>query len=164
MERELDRELRKLIVGTNDQRRRVGQTLYHFYRTLIFWRDKSLSFRDVTRAWSAAGAMVFDSLAATLRELEPHERDEPLRRHVVGFLEHLADDLQRGDHLLVPFLRWLETQFPEITEMMKAEQDDSRLYDLELADSLSLAFAACAREDREGMVRVLRAAAAHLRD
>ena len=164
MDRELDRELRKLIVGTNDQRRRVGQTLYHFYRTLIFWRDKGLSFRDVTRAWSAAGAMVFDNLAATLRELEPHERDEPLRRHLAEFLEHLADDLHRGDHMMVPFLRWLETRFPVITEMMRSEQGDSRLYDVDLAEALSQAFAACAREDREGMVRVLRAAAAHLRD
>ena len=44
----------------------------------------------------------------------------------------------------------------------EAEDDDSRIYDLDLAEGLMLAFSACAREDREGMVRVLREAATAL--
>lgn len=152
---DLERELRRLVVGTNDQRRRVGQALYHYYRTLVFWREKGLSFGDVTRAWAAGGAMIFDTLAGTLRELGPPEPDVRLRGFLARVLRRLADDLHRGDHMLVPFLRWLEARFPEITEMMRAEDAASRIYDLELAERLSGAFAACAREDREGIARVL---------
>ena len=68
---DLDRQLLELLVETNEQRRRVGQTLYHLYRTLVFWLPKQRSFLDVTRAWSASGAAVFDALATTLGDLGP---------------------------------------------------------------------------------------------
>jgi len=56
---DLDRDLEKLLVGTNDLRRRTGQAFYHFYRTLIFWSDKGLSFHESTKVWMAAGAAIF---------------------------------------------------------------------------------------------------------
>ncbi|MDJ0523461.1 MAG: hypothetical protein QNJ90_15440 [Planctomycetota bacterium] len=155
----LDAELQRLVVGTNDQRRRVGQTLFHFYRTLIFWREKGMSFFDVVRAWSAGGAAVFDALAATLREMGAPERDEVLRAFTAEFLERLAEDLERGDHLMVPFLRWLETRFPQLTAMMHAESETSRIYDVDLAEDLAALFVHAARSDRAGMLSVLRAAA-----
>lgn len=157
---DLDVELKRLVVGTNDQRRRVGQTLFHFYRTLIFWRDKGFGFFDVVRAWSAGGAAVFDALAGTLAALGEAERDERLRAFTVEFLEQLAGDLERGDHMMLPFLRWLETRFPELTEMMQAESADSRIYDIVLAEDLAALFVHAARADRDGMLNVLRAAAA----
>ncbi len=156
---DLDLELKRLVVGTNDQRRRVGQTLFHFYRTLIFWRDKGLSFFDVVRAWSASGAAVFDSLAFSLRQLGEPERDESLRAFMVEFLEQLAGDLERGDHLLLPFLRWLESRFPELTAMMQAEVPESRIYDIALAEDLAALFVHAARADRGELARVLEAAA-----
>ncbi len=156
----LDLELKRLVVGTNDQRRRVGQTLFHFYRTLIFWRDKGLGFFDVVRAWSAGGAAVFDTLAFSLAQLGEAERDERLRAFLAEFLEQLAGDLERGDHLMLPFVRWLESRFSELTEMMQAEAADSRIYDVALAEDLAALFVHAARSDREGMLSVLRAAAA----
>jgi hypothetical protein len=155
----LEQELRKLVVGTNDQRRRVGQTLFHFYRTLIFWQEKGLGFAAVTQMWSAGGAQVFDSMAKTLRDLGPQEDDEVLRAFVAGFLRQLAEDLERGDHMQVSFLRWLEEGFPQLTGMMQQESATSRIYDTALADILSTLFVFCARTDREGLPRVLRAAA-----
>jgi hypothetical protein len=151
-------ELERLVVGTNDQRRRVGQTLFHLYRTFIFWKDKGRSFFDVTRAWSAGGAAIFDAMASTLREVGPPEPDEPLRRFLAGFMERLAGDLERGEHRFVGFLRWLESTFPEITEMMRAESGDSRIYDSELAEQLGALFARAARADREALVGLLRRA------
>ena len=146
----LDIELKRLVVGTNDQRRRVGQTLFHFYRTLIFWRDKGFGFFDVVRAWSAGGAAVFDALAASLRELGEPERDEDLRAFTVEFLEQLAGDLERGDHMMLPFLRWIESRFPELTEMMRAESEDSRIYDIALAEDLAALYVHAAQSDRDG--------------
>ncbi len=156
-EHELELELKRLIVGTNDQRRRVGQTLYHFYRTLIFWREKGRTFFEVTRAWSAGGTAIFDALAATLREVGAQQDDEQLRELVVRFLDQLAGDLERGDHMMLPFLRWLEASFPDVTAMMQEEQADSRIYDIELADLLSRLFAHAARSDRAEIVGFLRA-------
>lgn len=158
----LDNELKKLVIGTNDQRRRFGQTLFHFYKTLIFWRDKGLSFHEVTRAWSAGGAAIFDSLAATLEEMGPQEVDAHLRRYCASFLEHLADDLERGDHMVIPFLRWLETCFPELTEMMQRERGDSRILDQELAAALGRLLAYGAQADRADFVAALRQVAGDL--
>ncbi len=163
----LDLELKRLIAGTNDQRRRVGQTLFHFYRTLIFWRDKGMSFFDVTRAWSAGGAAIFDSQARSLRELlgdggEEH-RDEDLRSFTAEFLDQLAGDVARGDHMLLPFLRWLEERFPALTAMMQDEDPDSRIYDVALADDLAALFVHAACADRENLHDVLRAAASAIR-
>ena len=155
---ELDLELKKLLVGTNDQRRRFGQTLFHFYRTLVFWRTKGLSFYEVTRAWSAGGAAVFDAMAGTLRELDDPGRVVALRRFVSDFLSQLAQDLERGDHLLVPFLRWLEARFPELTAMMQAEDEKSRIYDVELAEVLARMLAYAARSEREDLVGIVREA------
>lgn len=159
---ELDRELKKLLVGTNDQRRRVGQTLYHFYRTLVFWREKGLSFFEITRAWSAGGAAVFDAMANTLRELGGPEQDERLRAFLAAFLEQLAGDVERGDHMIVPFLRWLEGCFAEVTDMMRSEASDSRIYDVALADLLGSLFVRVARAERAEMAGLLRAARAEL--
>ena len=155
---ELDLELKRLLVDTNDQRRRFGQTLFHFYRTLIFWRAKGLSFFEVTRAWSAGGAAVFDAMAETLRELDDPEPDVALRGFVSGFLAQLAGDLQRGDHLLLPFLRWLEARFPDLTAMMQAEDDHSRIYDVELAEILARMLAYAARSERDELVGIVQEA------
>lgn len=153
----LDLELKKLIVGTNDQRRRVGQALYHFYRTLIFWHDKGLSFYEVTRSWSAGGAAIFDALQTTLCEVGEQESDDQLRELLARFLDQLAGDLGRGDHMLPPFLRWLEGCFPEVTEMMRAESAESRIYDIALADTLARLFAHAARSERKDLIGYLRA-------
>lgn len=158
----LDRELDRLVIGTNDQRRRAGQALFHFYKTLIFWSDKDLSFYDSTRMWSAGGAAIFDAMAGTLRELLPHEEDAELRQFVADVLRHLADDLERGDHMRMSFVRWLEARFPDLTRMMQAEEPSSRIYDYALAFDLSETFARAARTDPEGMVAVFRAASAVL--
>jgi len=154
-----DLELARLLVGTNDQRRRVGQSLFHFYRTLIFWKAKGLSFFEVTRAWSAGGAAIFDNMADTLRELGEPQRDETLRAFLGDFLRQLADDLERGDHLLLPFLRWLEGRFPELTAMMQAEDETSRIYDVELAEVLARMYAFAARCERADLVGIVREAA-----
>lgn len=155
----LDRELLSLLVETNDQRRRVGQTLYHFYRTLIFWMPKGRTFFDITKAWSAGGAAIFDALAATLAELPPPSPDARLRGFVRGVLERLADDLERGDHMLVPFLRWIESLFPELTTMIREESVGSRIYDLELARELASLFAVSPDAARGDFVGSLRAVA-----
>jgi len=156
----LDKELLSLLVETNDQRRRVGQALYHFYRTLIFWMPKGRTFFEITKAWAAGGAAVFDALAHVLAELPPARPDHRLRRFVGGVLEHLADDLERGDHMLVPFLRWVETLFPELTTMIREESVGSRIYDLDLARELASLFAVPQDVERGDLVRSLRAVAA----
>ncbi len=156
---ELELELKRLVVGTNDQRRRFGQTMFHFYRTLIFWREKGLGFAQVTQMWSAGGAAVFDAMAGTLRELGEQQDDADLRAFASAFLDQIADDLERGDHMIVPFLRWLEERMPELTAMMQEEQPASRIYDIELADVLAALFVHCARAEPDGLPRVLRAAA-----
>ena len=155
----LEKELMQLLVETNEQRRRVGQTLYHFYRTLVFWMPKGRSFFDITKAWSAGGATIFDSLATTLAELPPPSRDPTLRAFLGKVLGRLADDLERGDHMLVPFLRFLETLFPELTNMIRQESVGSRLYDLDLARELASLFAVAPDARREDVVRSLRASA-----
>ena len=153
----LDKELLQLLVETNEQRRRVGQTLYHFYRTLGFWLPKGRSFYDITKAWSAGGAAIFDTLATTLADLPPPTPDPVLRHFLGGVLTRLADDLERGDHMLVPFLRYLETLFPELTEMIRQESVGSRVYDLDLARELASLFAVSADTPRADFVRSLRA-------
>lgn len=155
----LDLEWKRLIVGTNDQRRRVGQAAYHLYRTLAFWHDKGRAFFDVTRAWSVGGAAIFDALAATLRELEVFQEDTPLRAWQADVLAVLADDLERGDAMLWPFLRWLEGRLPALTRMMQAEASGSRVYDFELARRLTHTFTVGAGADRSGLVEVLRTTA-----
>lgn len=156
----LDKELLSLLVETNDQRRRVGQTLYHFYRTLIFWMPKGRTFFEITKAWSAGGAAVFDALATMLADLPPARPDGKLRRFVSRVLDHLADDLERGDHMLVPFLRWIETLFPELTTMIREESVGSRIYDLDLARELASVFAVSQDAARGDFVSSLRAVAA----
>jgi hypothetical protein len=152
----LEQELLNLLVGTNEQRRRVGQTLYHFYRTLVFWMPKGRPFFDITKAWSAGGATIFDSLATTLAELPPPRPDPTLRAFLGRVLGRLADDLERGDHMLVPFLRYLETLFPELTEMIRRESAGSRLHDLALARELADLFAVAPDARREDVVLSLR--------
>ncbi len=162
----LDIELKRLLVGTNDERRRVGQALFHLYRTLIFWKDKGLAFADVTRAWSAGGAAVFDALAASLREVRDASagaRDHDLRAFTAAFLDRLAEDLARGDHMLVPFLRWLEERFPDVTRMMQREVPASRIFDVALAEALATLFAQMARADRGALSDLLSAAADAIR-
>jgi hypothetical protein len=156
----LDAELERLLVGTNEQRRRVGQALYHFYRSLVFWSARGRSFVAIAAAWSAAGAGIFDALATTLRELPPHAPDARLRRFVRDVLLRLAADLERGDHMLVPFLRWIETRFPELTAMMQAESRATAIHDFELARELTGLFRLVARGERAEMVRLLRGAIA----
>ena len=155
----LEKELLQLLVETNEQRRRVGQTLYHFYRTLVFWLPKGRTFYDITKAWSAGGAAIFDTLATTLAELPPPTPDPTLRAFLGEVLNRLAGDLERGDHMLVPFLRYLETLFPQLTEMIRQESVGSRIYDLERARELASLFAVAPDTPRTDFVRSLRASA-----
>ncbi len=147
----LDRELAKLVLGTNDQRRRVGQAVYHLYRTLIFWHDKRRPFHASVQAWSVGGAAIFESLAAMLEGLDPFEEDAKLRAWLAIVLAQLGDDLRRGDHMLVPFLRWMEGRFGELTRMMQEESAGSTIYDFALARILEELFARAAGADRLGM-------------
>ena len=158
----LDDELRGLLAETNDQRRRAGQALYHFYRSLVFWQGKGRTFHAIAKAWSAGGEQIFDSQAAALQRLAPHRADLPLRAYVADVLAQLAGDLERGDHLLVPFLRWIEGRFPELTSMMQAETPDSRIHDYDLARALARMFGLCERADRAEMVRCLRETSAEI--
>ena len=162
MPTQLDLELKKLVVGTNDQRRRVGQAFYHFYRTLVFWNEKGVGFLDITRAWSMGGAEIFDSLGRSLHELGTFDRDERLRAWLADVLTHLASDLQQGDALLFPFVRWLEGRFPPLTKMMQEEQGGSKILDYELARQLTHLFTRMAGADRAGTVDLLEREAAAL--
>lgn len=141
----LDAELRRLLADTNDQRRRFGKALYHFYRTLIFWGDRGASFAESTRMWAAGGAAIFDGMAGSLRELTPHNEDQTLRTFSSTFLRRLAEDLKRGAHMRVSFLRWLEARFPELTSMMQTETAVVRISDYDLAFELANLFARIAR-------------------
>lgn len=160
----LDHELQKLLVGTNDQRRRVGQALYHFYRTLVFWMPKGRGLFETTQNWAAGGAAIFDGLASTLEELEPWREDARLRAYVARFLDQLADDLERGDHMLVPFLRWMETIFPELTEIIREEDATSKIYDYVLARGLADLFVAVANQSRPEVVQALKTCAEGFRE
>ena len=140
MPHELDDQLRRLLVGTNEQRRRTGQALHHLYRTLVFWSRHERPFLWIVRSWAAGGAAIFAALATTLSDLPGRATDVPLRRYVREVLERLADDLERGDGMLLPFLRWLEGRFPPLTEMMQAESESTRIHDHELALLLARGF------------------------
>jgi hypothetical protein len=149
---ELSAELERLLVGTNDLRRRTGQAFHHFYRTLLFWQRHDEPFVASVRRWSASGAAIFGSMAPFLRRLGENARDDDLRRWVVAVVRQVADDVERGDHMVVPFLRWIEARFPPLTEMMKAERPDSRIYDADLAQSLAAGLAAVARTTQRAAV------------
>jgi len=122
----------------------------------VFWNDKGLAFFDITRSWSVGGAAVFDSLAATLREFDVFDRDERLRGWLAEVLDQLAGDLERGDGLLFPFLRWLEGLFPSLTAMMQEEQSGSKVWDYDLARTLANLFTRTAGADRATMIAMLR--------
>ncbi|MFV1959608.1 MAG: hypothetical protein ACC662_09380 [Planctomycetota bacterium] len=152
----LDSELQRLLVGTDEERRRVGQAFYHLYRTLVFWHPRGRTFLEITKAWAAAGATIFDTLAATLEALEPWRRDDALRALVGRVLGQLAEDLERGDSVLVPFLRWSEGLFPEITDLIRQEGGEAAIHDHDLARELSSLFAGLVDADRADVVRALR--------
>jgi hypothetical protein len=157
--RTLERELRRLMAGTNDLRRRTGQVLWHLDRTLIFWDRRGRGFFDVVRLWLPAAAGVFESTARAIAEHGRPDADGRLRRFVAGVLEHLADELDRGDLRLHPFLRWLEGRFPTLTAMMQAERPDSRLYDADLARTLGETFLLASGDDRAALTSRLRSTA-----
>lgn len=162
MPHQLDHELERLLIGTNDQRRRAGQAFFHFYKTLIFWSDKGLGFHDCTRMWSAAGAAIFDAMAGRLQDMLPHDEDEPLRTFVRDTLDELADCMERGDHTRLSFVRWIEGRFPDLTAMMADERPDSRIFDYALAVDLAETFTFMAGADRKRMVALLRERAERL--
>ena len=151
----LDAELRRLLAETNDQRRRFGKALYHFYRTLVFWGERGASFAEATRMWAAGGAAIFDGLAASLRELDPHAEDHTLRAFAVTFLRRLGEDVKRGTHMRVSFLRWLEARFPELTTMMRTETTVVQLFDYDLAFELANLFARIAQARDEDLPDML---------
>lgn len=134
---ELDRELKALLVGTNDLRRRTGQALYHLYRTLIFWGRRGKGFADATRLWCAAAASIFDTLVTSLREAGSAQEDAPLRRYVQEVLRQLAEDLAAGDRMQHGWLRWLESRFPRLTELMQDSPASLRILDSDLALTLA---------------------------
>ena len=161
-EDDLDAELRRLLVGTNEQRRRVGQTLYHFYRTLVFWREHGHGFYETAKLWSGAGASVFGSLATTLRSLGSPSKDDALRAYMTAWLLQLADDLERGETMFVSYIRWLEQRFPVLTTMMKEENQDSLIFDVELCERMANTLGRFAVAERPEATQVLRDAAADL--
>ena len=71
----------------------------------------------------------------------------------------MAGDVERGDTMLLPFLRWLEGRFPELTEMMQAESPASRIYDVALAEDMATLFVHAARAEVGALPVLLRAAA-----
>ncbi len=162
MATDLDLELKKLLVGTNDLRRRTGQAFYHFYRTLVFWADKDLSFLDSTKVWMAAGAQIFNLTASSLESIGTPSRDEPLRTFSTEVLRQLADDLERGEHTRIAHVRWLEARFPALTKMMRREASETPIYDSRLARGLAQTFTLCAGATRGDMVAYLREAADEL--
>lgn len=159
MATELDRELKTLLVGTNDLRRRAGQAFYHFYKTLIFWSDKGLSFIESARVWMPAGAAIFNLTASSLRAIGDPSRDESLRGFCATLMRQLADDLERGDHTRIAHVRWLEARFPELTEMMRRDQGADPIYDSELATMVANAFTLAAGGDETQLTVTLRGAA-----
>jgi hypothetical protein len=159
----LDAELERLLVGTNEQRRRVGQALWHLHKTLAFWHSRGRTFSSIARAWCAAGGAIFSSMAATLRRLGRPEADARLRAFVAEVLQQLADDLERGEHMLVPFLRWMDERFPVLTAMMREESAATRVYDSELATLLADTFRLCSAGAAPDVVRRLREGAAGVR-
>ena len=162
MDAPLQDELRRLLAETNDQRRRFGQTIYHVYRTLVFWGEHGSPFAASVKLAAPAGAALFDAMARSLADLEPHEEDVALRRYVVDLLDRLARDLEGGDRLRVAFLRWLEGRFPALTQLMREEQASPRLLDHALAAELTQGFASIAEAPVEGLPQRLRDLAARV--
>lgn len=159
MPTDLDLELQRLLVGTNDLRRRAGQALYHFYRTLIFWSDKGLSFLDSTQVWMAAGSHIMGLTATSLEALGDADEDAELRAFLAEVLERLAEDLERGEHTRIAHIRWLESRFPLLTAMMKREAGEAPIFDHPLARHLAETFTLCAGGTRTEVVGHLREAA-----
>ena len=61
--------------------------------------------------------------------------------------------------MLHPYIRWLETRFPDLTQMMQEEKAGSQIHDYELARALTTVFARAKDADREDLVSLLRGAA-----
>jgi len=156
------REALRLLLGTNDARRRVGQALAHLHRSLVFWGGEGRSFAWIVRSWAVVAAAVFDDLATTLRELEVFGEDRRLRPWLAAVLLRLAADLEGGHARLFPFVRWLDARFPALTRMMRAEPPGSRVYDLELARALTTGLVRVAGDASGALVDGLREAAASL--
>lgn len=143
----LDRDLARLLAETNDQRRRFGQALWFFHRTLAFWGERNKTFAEATRLWAPAGAALFSAMAKVLHTAGQQRRDEALRRFAADTMERLAADLARGPELRVAFLLYLDSRFPQLTALMREEQATTRIFDHELADVLARGFAAAAASD-----------------
>lgn len=137
MAHDLERELQLLLVETNDLRRRTGQTFWHFFRTLVFWNDKGKGFGESVKLWAPAGSSIFGTLAGVLREVGEHSEDTALRGYTAEVFERLADDLERGEHMRMSFLRWLESRFPDLTDLMQTSDAGERIYDYAYAQQLS---------------------------
>ena len=152
----------RAFAETNDQRRCAGQALHYLHRTLLLGYERGKGFAGVVRAWAPGAAALFASLETRLRRLAMAGRDDRLRRWLANVLARLADDLDGGDRRIVPFARWLEARFPELTALMRGEPAGSRLHDADLARGLALAFAACGRSAKGALAGPLRAAAADL--
>lgn len=153
------RDLERLLLDTNDQRRRVGQAFYHFYRTLVFWQRRGYEFERITRLWASCAADHFDAVARAPEAGEASRRDEDLRGYAAGLLERLAADLDRGSRSLPLFLSWLETRFPALTDLMRASDPADRVSDAELATLLSVAFGRAAQAADGAVAEPLREAA-----
>ncbi len=135
-----DDALLPLVAETNDLRRAAGQALWYLHRCLVYWRDRGRSFAAILTAWAPACGQAFGTLETRLRKLRPHARDERLRRYLSDVFGRLAGDLDRGDGMAVPFLRWLEARFPALTAIMREEargaRSPDRTFDLDLARDL----------------------------
>jgi hypothetical protein len=154
--RDMRVELRRLVAQTNDLRRRVGQVLWHLDRSLVFWDRRGKGFLAILRLWLPAAGETFEATARTMEDLGAPKEDRRLRRFLREVLERLADDLERGDHMLHPFLRWLEGRFPVLTALMKGDRPGSRVFDRALAEVLAGALLLSSREERAGIARRLR--------
>ena len=152
----LDDKALLLVAETNDQRRCVGKTLHYLHRTLLLWRDRGRDFSASVRAFSPGAAAMFASLESRLLRLPEAGRDLRLRRWLAPIFDRLADDLDRGERMLVPFVRWLEGRFPELTKMMSSEASSSKIHDAALARDLALAFGAAGRADRAHLAEAFR--------
>ncbi len=141
----LRRDLERWLFDANDARRRVGQALYHFYRTLVFWNRRGLGFGRITTLWAPAAAEILSELGRALERQGLAGRDDALRAFAAGFLERLAEDLGRGDRALPLFLSWMETRFPRLTALMRESDPQAALHDPPLLGTLATGLARASR-------------------
>lgn len=159
----LRQELETLLLDTNDARRRLGQALYHFYRTLVFWQRRGLDFARITAIWAPAAADLLGEMGRTLARRPQQGVDARMRAYAADVLERLAHDLERGDAALPLFLSYMETRFPMLTALMREVDPAQPVHDGALMQTLAEGLGRAARSSAAQRPPVLRETAQDLR-